>query len=335
MNIYLSNTVISDLQFNDYEIATYVALKSIYTSNRDTQFVSYNMITYELFNGKCTNTASTYIKDAFNSLVDKGLVTIVEKLSTTEFVLDLSKLYFEYSNGSNEYYTVIRLDEVHSIMNIANKMDKFKLLRYFITCLRTICRTQGIYVDQSTKQNFVGFMTQEYLCEQIGICYKSNFKLIQQYNDVLEEYQLLYIYRHTEMKHDKKTGQIKSFANHYGRCEDKDDIEIFALNYEKTCGVQEEIVQSDKSNQRRRLSSQYNNLCYDFDRYVDTYSDKELIEIYKYIHFKNDEIEKELETAKEGTEYYDRLLDKLKDEDLFDDIPCVVDYVNKKMKETA
>ena len=335
MNIYLSNTVISDLQFNDYEIATYVALKSIYTSNRDTQFVSYNMITYELFNGKCTNTASTYIKDAFNSLVDKGLVTIVEKLSTTEFVLDLSKLYFEYSNGSNEYYTVIRLDEVHSIMNIDNKMDKFKLLRYFITCLRTICRTQGIYVDQSTKQNFVGFMTQEYLCEQIGICYKSNFKLIQQYNDVLEEYQLLYIYRHTEMKRDKKTGQIKSFTNHYGRYEDKDDIEIFALNYEKTCGIQEEIVQSDKSNQRRKLSSQYNNLCYDFDRYVDAYSDKELIEIYKYIHFKNDEIEKELETAKEGTEYYDRLLDKLKDEDLFDDIPCVVEYINKKCRETA
>lgn len=332
MNVFLNNNVISDLQFDDYEIATYVALRSIYSSTRDTQFVSYNMITYELYNGKCTNTASTYIKTAFQSLVDKGLVTIIEQLSTTEFVLDLSKLYFD---SSKDYYTVIRLDEVHSIMNIANKMDKFKLLRYFITCLRTICRTQGIYVDQSTKQNFVGFMTQEYLCEQIGICYKSNFKLIQQYNDVLEEYQLLYIYRHTEMKRDKKTGQIKSFANHYGRYEDKDDIEIFALNYEKTCGVQEEIVQSDKSNQRRRLSSQYNNLCYDFDRYVDIYSDKELIEIYKYIHFKNDEIEKELETAKEGTEYYDRLLDKLKDEDLFDDIPCVVEYINKKCRETA
>ena len=111
--------------------------------------------------------------------------------------------------------------------------------------------------------------------------------------------------------------------------------EIFALNYEKTCGVQEEIVQSDKSNQRRRLSSQYNNLCYDFDRYSVEYDDKTLIEIYKYIHFKNVEIEKELETATEGSTYYDTLLEKLKDEDLFDDIPCVVAYVNKKMKETA
>lgn len=332
MNVFLNNNVISDLQFNDYEIATYVALRSIYSSARDTQFVSYNMITYELYNGKCTNTASTYIKTAFQSLVDKGLVTIVEKLSTTEFVLDLSKLHFD---SSKEYYTVIRLDEVHSIMNIANKMDKFKMLRYFITCLRTICRTQGIYVDQSTKQNFVGFMSQEYLCGQIGVCYKSNFKLIQQYNDVLEENKLLYIHRHTEMKRDKVTGQIKSFSNHYGRYEDKDDIDVFAVNYEKSCGIQEEIVQSDKSNQRRRLASQYNNLCYDFDRYSVEYDDNTLIEIYKYIHFKNKEIEKELETATEGSAYYDSLLEKLKDEDLFDDIPCVVDYVNKKMKETA
>ena len=178
-------------------------------------------------------------------------------------------------------------------------------------------------------------MTQEYLCDQIGVNYKSNFKLIQQYNDVLEENELLYIHRHTEMKRDKVTGQIKSFANHYGRYEDKDDIDVFAVNYEKSCGVQEEIVQSDKSNQRRRLASQYNNLCHDFDRYSTEYDDTTLIEIYKYIHFKNEEIEKELETATEGSTYYDTLLEKLKDEDLFDDIPCVVAYVNKKMKETA
>lgn len=332
MNIFLNNNIISDLELNDYEIATYVALRSIYSSARDTQFVSYNMITYELFNGKCTNTASTYIKTAFQLLVDKELVIIVEQLSTTEFVLDLKNLYFE---TSDEYYTVIRLNEVHSIMNINNKMDKFKILRYFITCLRTICRTQGIYVEQSTKQNFVGFMTQEYLCNQIGVSYKSNFKLIQQYNDVLEENKLLYVYRHAEMKRDKITGQIKSFNNHYGRYEDKDDIDIFAVNYEKTCGVNDEIVQSDKSNQRRRLSQMYNNLCCDFDRYLLEYDNETLIEIYKYIHFKNEEIEKEFETATEGSTYYNSLLEKFKDEDLFDDIPCVVDYVNKKLKETA
>ena len=335
MNIYLNNDVISDLSLTDSELGVYVALRNIYLSNRDYQVVTFNMIAYELFGNKDYKRAIfESIKSSFKSLVDKEIITIIDELSSTEFVVNLSKLYINMEN-EDTYYTVVRDNEVHTIMNINSKIDKFKLLRYFIICMKTICRTTGVYKDCGIKQNFVGFMTQDYLCSLIGISHDTNSKLIQTYNSVLEENKLLYIYRHTEMKRDKKTGQIKSFANHYGRYEDKDDIEIFALNYEKTCGIQEEIVQSDKSNQRRRLSSQYNNLCYDFDRYVDTYSDEELIEIYKYIHFKNDEIEKELETAKEGTEYYDRLLDKLKDEDLFDDIPCVVEYINKKCRETA
>ena len=335
MNIYLNNDVICDLSLTDSELGVYVALRSIYLSNRDYQCITFNMIAYELFGNKEYKRAIfESIKSSFKSLVDKGFIIIIDELSSTEFIVNLSKLYINMEN-EDTYYTIVRDDELHTIMNITAKIDKFKLLRYFIICMKTICRTTGVYKDYDTKQNFVGFMTQEYLCNLIGVSHDTNSKLIQTYNSILEENKLLFIYRHTEMKRDKKTGQIKSFSNHYGRYEDKDDIEVFALNYEKTCGVNEEIVQSDKSNQRRRLSSRYNNLCYDFDRYVDTYSDKELIEIYKYIHFKNDEIEKELEAAKEGTEYYDRLLDKLKDEDLFDDIPCVVEYINKKCRETA
>ena len=335
MNIYLNNEVISNLSLTDSELGVYVALRSIYLSNRNYQCVTYNMIAYELFGNKeYKRTISESIKSSFKSLVDKGFITIIDELSSTEFIVNLSKLYINMEN-EDTYYTVIRDDELHTIMNITAKIDKFKLLRYFIICMKTICRTTGVYKDYDTKQNFVGFMTQEYLCSLIGVSHDTNSKLIQTYNSILEKNKLLFIYRHTEMKRDKKTGQIKSFANHYGRYEDKDDIETFALNYEKICGVHEEIVQSDKSNERRRLASQYNNLCYDFDRYSNLYSNEELIEIYKYIHFRNNEIEKELGTAKEGSEYYDRLLDKLKDEDLFDDIPCVVEYINKKCRETA
>lgn len=335
MNIYLNNDVICDLSLTDSELGVYVALRSIYLSNRDYQCVTFNMIAYELFGNKEYKRAiSESIKSSFKSLVDKGFVTIIDELSSTEFIVNLSKLYINMEN-EDTYYTVIRDDEIHTIMNINAKIDKFKLLRYFIICMKTICRTAGVYKDCDTKQNFVGFMTQEYLCNLIGVSHDTNSKLIQIYNSVLEENKLLFIYRHTEMKRDKKTGQIKSFSNHYGRYEDKRDIEIFAANYEKTCGVQEEIVQSDKSNQRRRLASQYNNLCYDFDRYSKSYSDEELIEIYKYIHFRNNEIEKELDKSKEGSDYYDSLFNKLKDENLFDDIPCVVEYINKKCNETA
>ena len=57
--------------------------------------------------------------------------------------------------------------------------------------------------------------------------------------------------------------------------------------------------------------------------------------MYKYIHFKKNEIEKELDSAKEGTEYYDRLIGRLNDENVFNKIPCVVEYINNEYAETA
>lgn len=59
----------------------------------------------------------------------------------------------------------------------------------------------------------------------------------------------------------------------------------------------------------------------------------ELIETYKYIHSKNICNEKELKNIEEGTAAYDEILGKLKNEDLFDDIPCVVDYINRKAEQ--
>ena len=337
MNIYLDNKIINDTTFTDAEISVYVALRSIYNSNRETQFVSYNMIAYELFgNTNFKRAVLEKIKSAFNSLIEKNYITLVENVSTSEFIANLKEIYIDMDNADT-FYTVIYDDEIHTIMNIVSKTDKMKLLRYFIICLRTICRTQGVYKDLTTKQNFVGFMSQEYLCNQIGISYDSNFKLIQQYNSILEDNRLLYVYHHSEMKRDKTTGQIKSFTNHYGRYSDKDDIEQFAINYEKACGINEEIVQSEKANHKRSVSAKYNNLCNDFNRYSIKYTDDELIEIYIQVHHDNDLIEKEIhdDNTIEGSDYYNRLLDKLRNEDIFDSIPCVVNYIKDKLYETA
>ena len=68
----------------------------------------------------------------------------------------------------------------------------------------------------------------------------------------------------------------------------------------------------------------------DFDKYIVNFSDSDLIGTYKYIHSKNLCNEKKLKDTEEGSAIYDDTLSKIKNEDLFDDIPCVVDYVNKK-----
>lgn len=326
MNIYLKNEIINDLKLSDSEISVYIALRSIYQSSKEKQYVSYNMIAYELYGiGDFKRAVANQIKLAFKSLIEKEYIIVDEQLSTTEFILDMKKLYID-TNENDTYYTVIYDNEVHSILNLNTKADKFKILRYYVICLRYICRTQGIYQDcHSEKTNFVGFMTQEYLSSQTGI----NVSIIQSYNEILMENHILYVHRHNEMARNE-LGEFRSFSNHYGRYEDKDDIITFSYAYLRSQGINNNIVQSEKANHKRSNSAKYNNLCRDLDKYINIYSDNELIEIYEQIHHDNKLIEKELSTLKEDSEYYDKLLSKLRNEDIFDNIPCVVNYINRR-----
>lgn len=328
MEIYLNNDIIDDMQISDEELCVYIALKSIYQSTRNKQYVTYNMILYELI-GNFNIKRSFYkkVRSAFESLVNKNLISIIEEITTNEFIVDLSGLYF--TTGKGKYYTVVFSEEVQAILNIGNRIDKLKLLRYFVVCMRTINKTKGIYVDSvTTKMDYVGFMPQEYLCQKSKI----DGNTLLNYNKVLIANKLLYVYRHTELKRDVNTGQFKSFTNHYGRYQDKEDIITFAKNYENTCGITEKIVQSEKANIKRSLSAKYNNLCWQFDRYSKQYSDNELIEIYKQIHHDNELINEEIKNSIPASDYQKKLKKKLRDEDIFNNIPCVVNYIERRKK---
>lgn len=49
MDIYLNKDVIENLNLNNYDIATYVALRSIYNSCKEEFYISSKMLAYELF----------------------------------------------------------------------------------------------------------------------------------------------------------------------------------------------------------------------------------------------------------------------------------------------
>ena len=53
--------------------------------------------------------------------------------------------------------------------------------------------------------------------------------------------------------------------------------------------------------------------------------------------FSDEEFEKEIEesNAKETSEYYDRLVSRIRDEDIFKNIPCVMEYINGDWGEAA
>lgn len=329
--LFLNNTVIRDINLNDYEIAVYVALKSLYDLQKELQYVTYNSVAFELYNDlQISRRCMNHIKSALDSLVKRGLIKKIDSYSTTEFIIDMSGLHFEQNTNKGIFYTVITLEEVHRIMNLDTKKDNFAILRYFIILISSICHDKGTYDHSagcSEHTDFVGFMTLDTLANWCGT---TKARIIE-YNSILETEKIIYTYRHKKNKKDIETGQIMSFSNHYGRYEDRTWIIQFANEYVATYNLKETetLVKAEKSRVNKKYAAIYNLLVKDFDKYIDNFSDAELIGTYKYIHNKNACNEKKLSGVDEGTAAYNDILGNIKNEDLFDNIPSVVDYVNR------
>lgn len=332
--LFLNNAIIKDKNLDNYDIAVYVALRSLYDIQVDSQVLTFNMIAYTLYGGRnYTKYTMNHIKSAFENLELTGLIKKIDSFSTTEFIVDMSNLHFEQNTGKGVFYTVITLEEVHRIMNIDTKKDNFAILRYFIILISSICHDKGTYNHSSgfdAHTDFVGFMTLDMLADWCGT---TKARIIE-YNSILEAEKIIYTYRHSQNRKDKETGQIMSFSNHYGRYEDKQWIIQFANEYVTTFNLKETetLVKAEKSRVNKRYAAIYNLLEKDFDKYIGNFSDEDLIGTYKYIHSKNACNEKNLRDTEEGTAAYDDIIGKIKNEDLFDNIPCVVDYVNKQFE---
>lgn len=69
--LFSNNAVIKDIKLNDYEIAVYVALRSLYDSQKELQYVTYNSVAFELYNNlHISRRRMNHIKSALNSLVE-------------------------------------------------------------------------------------------------------------------------------------------------------------------------------------------------------------------------------------------------------------------------
>ncbi len=144
--LFLNNAVIKDLHLDNYDIAVYIALRSLFDTQIASQIITFNMIAYILYgNRNYTKYTVNHIKAALEKLESKKLIKKVDSFSTTEFIVDMRGLHFEQNTGKGTFYTMISLEEVHRIMNIDTKKDNFAILRYFIILISSICHDKGTY----------------------------------------------------------------------------------------------------------------------------------------------------------------------------------------------
>ena len=314
MKIILDKNVIGDLSLNNYDIATYVALKSIYNQNKPQFYISVRMLCYELFGSKISRSALVHVRDSIHRLADYHLFDIITTLTQDEFIIKSDKLYFDlYQKKKKQgtYFTMVSLEEVQKIMSLNITSAKYPVLRFFINVIGTFNRGYGVYEDMDAKTNFVGYMTQEYIGRLSGI----NVGVVEDYFKILENAHLLYVYRHGKARY--VNGQLKGLANNYGRYQDKEDVVQFALAYEKSIGLNP-TKQGSNANHKRAIMAKYKYLISNPDKYLQKYSEKELIAIYQYVSKRN----RQQEDVEDGD---------IKDLTVLEQVPCIIEY----MKECA
>lgn len=288
MDIYLSKTVCSNLEIDNETIGVYVALRGLYRLEKPIMYVNDFMLCYELLgSSKVTRRFKEKIHNGLDNIIKLGLVSIIESIGKNEYILDLSKLFIGKVNDTKEYYISVSSDEIHKIFSVDQDTDKFALCRYFIQMIGTINFSQGVYTGSGSGlemvTNFVGFQSQEKLAKISGISRSS----VVNYNAILEQLEIIYIFNCDGYIRDDIDGTIKSPNNHYGRFSNAELIKQFALQYIDVCGIITEHTKHSKedTNRGRSLSQKYNALCKGKE-----YSLEEIREIYDYIHGKNEEL---------------------------------------------
>jgi hypothetical protein len=274
-------------------LAAYIALRYLLKEGIDEYYISLNMLAF-ILSGEFKRKTIDSIKLGVSNLIDIKLIRIVNKISTTEYILDLSDLYLDISKN---YYIKIDSNEVKKIMDYKYK---FLLLRYFVLLLSMFNhkhKLNGIHqLDFSS-------ISIDSMVSQFNMP-RSN---ILSYNQILEEKKILYIHRFNDyIKSDD--GSIKSIQNFYSRLEQKDLIISYANQYANA-------LKSEKCNKRtnKQIANKKNSMLQKFNALDKgtSYSNDIIQEIYNFIVEYNADQDKVINMYKnDKSDYADEQRDK-------------------------
>lgn len=311
MNLFLNKTIYDSSNLSMYGLSTYTSLMSL-ISNKDNYEVciTYEVLCYQLT--KTINNPRRFV-DSIKAGLDElySMSYIIKKEENKKcFVFDCSKLFV---NTNKDFFTIITFEEVQKIFQVKN-VNNFLLLRYFIYLIGTISSSIDVWLDAvQHKTRVVGILTIDYISRLTGI---SERKIID-YNKVLENIGLLYIYRQNDFLLSE-SGKITQLPNVYGRLCDKIYIDSFALNQQKFKGSYKYVNKNIKNtNNKRKLAQMYNQLSIGRG---ENYTIDEIFEIYEYVIAENKKYENMY-----NKNNHDEYLEKIRDISVFNKYELIKD----------
>lgn len=312
MNIFLDSKIITDSELSSNAVAAYTALRRIQNFNTNKYYINIKLLAFQLTDDiTLSRKYMERLSDGLNELIMKKYIEVVADNKEKDYILDIGSLLIDNQSDCNKdkvFFVVIESEEIHRIMDMDSRLDKFSILRYFMCMISTINHNAAYYdVMGNTYDNFVGFMTNDYIGSLCGV---TSYTTYDKYNHLLEDGGLIYIYRHSVMLRDDK-GKLKNLPNHYGRYKDKDLIIGYSVNRENF-ELGEDAVEK-KANESRSLMQKY----YCMVKYGTEYPEKETKRIHRYVHYRNQQNEKKYGQAIKKGYSGEEFLDKIVPEDVF------------------
>lgn len=235
------------LNTNDKETALLAILNGIYSKKYNHLSTSISLIGYEM-TGKFLKTSNKKertiidgIKGAMQSLVDKGIVEVINQ-NNDNYILSGKGLEV---NADKKMFVVLEQWEMQTIFEKANK--PFNVFSFFCSLVGTI--------NNQTKE---WHMSQD---EMVSL-WRYGKETVNDYLEQLENMQLIYIYRH---KKRRANGTYHKLNNSYGRYRDKDAVIAEAQKYADTVECEDLVEKLD----RRAIKLRYNAYCNDAKKYID------------------------------------------------------------------
>lgn len=269
------------MNISDEAFAVWCGLRSIMEKDEAEYFVTYNRIACTLFNRAPNRTELNSVKSGFNELINHEYIKIIYSCNKTEHMTDLSALYFD----GKEFFSDITLEEMHQIMNIDGKYDKYKLLRYFACQVGSFNRSESM----GEYKGKIGGMALEYFERLIPI----NKSTVITFNRLLEENHLLFVIRHKDFYqgyNSSGNSTVKEIPNTYSRWKDRELAkkfveELHGYKYYENM----KNVRTNAANQKRSLGQK----LYCLITYGTKYDDNTLEELRNYAEEKNDRLKRE------------------------------------------
>lgn len=243
---YVLKTMLKDTTLSDEAFGVLVVLQPF--SSCEQTLISTQYINYLLTERELSKVEKNSLKAGLQELIEKGYVKVIKELDSLsmQMVCDLTPLYIP--NNGVDYFVVIDMEEVQRIMSITTKTNKFKLLRYYISIISHFNYSKKI--NEKYRGKICSIALEDINCSVPAIT-------AIRYNEILEEKELLYIFRSEELIVSNKNGKVTGSYNIYSRFSDEALCKEYALSH-STIGKKIDI---DKANQQRGLAQKYIAFC--------------------------------------------------------------------------